>query len=51
MSDYLSDLEAACEEFTVTIDEFAHADPEKLVAVLHVIALARGSGVPIDQRT
>jgi ketosteroid isomerase-like protein len=49
-SDYLAELEAAWEAFQVTIEEFLPAGPGRLVLVLRVRALARGSQVPIDQR-
>jgi ketosteroid isomerase-like protein len=49
-SDYLADLDAAWKVFRITIEEFVPAKPEKLVAVLRSNALARGSGVPVDQR-
>jgi ketosteroid isomerase-like protein len=49
-SDYLADLEGAWEAFHVTIEEFLPAGPGRLVLVLRVKALARGSHVPIDQR-
>jgi ketosteroid isomerase-like protein len=48
-SDYLADLDAAWKVFRITIEEFVPAKPEKLVAVLRISALARGSGVPVDQ--
>jgi ketosteroid isomerase-like protein len=50
-ADYLADLEDAWEDFQVTIEEFVPAGPERLVVVLRIKALARGSHVPIDQST
>jgi ketosteroid isomerase-like protein len=49
-SDYVADLEAAWEDFRVTIEEFVPAGPRTLVVVLRVTAVARESHMPIDQR-
>jgi ketosteroid isomerase-like protein len=49
-ADYLADLEDAWEDFRITIEELIPVGPERLVIVLRVKALARGSHVPIDQR-
>jgi ketosteroid isomerase-like protein len=48
-SDYLSDLELAWKDFTVTVRAVVPAGPGRLVAEIHVTASARGSGVPIDE--
>jgi ketosteroid isomerase-like protein len=49
-SEYLADLAVAWAEFSVEIEEFGASGPNALVTVGRVKALARGSGVPIDQR-
>jgi len=48
--DYLADLEAAWEDFRVTIEELVPAGEGMLMAVGRVEALARESRIPIDQR-
>ena len=49
-SDYISDVDAAWKDFEVTAGEMIPARPEKRVAAIRVGAVARGSGVPIDER-
>ena len=49
-SEYLADLDVAWAEFSVGIEEFGPSGPEKLVTVGRAKAVARESGVPIDQR-
>jgi len=48
--DYLADLEAAWEDFRVTIEELVPAGEGMLMAVGRVEALERESRIPIDQR-
>jgi ketosteroid isomerase-like protein len=50
-ADYLADLEEAWESLVLTIDELIPVGGETLVVVTGVEAVARGSGVPIQQRT
>ena len=50
-SDYLADMQAAWEDYRITIEESIPAGDEKLVAVLRIKGMGRGSGVPFDQLT
>jgi ketosteroid isomerase-like protein len=47
----LADLEEAWESLGLTVEELVPTGEEALVVVTRVEAVARGSGVPIDQRT
>jgi ketosteroid isomerase-like protein len=50
--DYLADMEAAWEDLHITVEESMPAgEEEKLLVVLRVRGMGRGSGVPFDQRT
>jgi ketosteroid isomerase-like protein len=48
---YLADADVAWENFRITVEECILAGPERLIAVERVEALARGSGVQLDQPT
>jgi ketosteroid isomerase-like protein len=48
-SDYLADVAAALDDFQVAVSEFTHVGSGTFVASARVTALARESGVPIDQ--
>jgi ketosteroid isomerase-like protein len=50
-ADYLADLEAAWEDLHLTIEEVIPAGEEKLVVVLRVVGVGRGSGAHFDQHT
>jgi ketosteroid isomerase-like protein len=48
--DYLADLETAWEGIRWTLEELIPAGEEKLIVVAHTQGIARGSGVPVDER-
>ena len=51
VADYLADMEATWESLRLTVEELIPVREEKFVVVTHAEGVARGSGVPIDQRT
>jgi ketosteroid isomerase-like protein len=48
-SDYLADLDAAFNPFRLTVEELTTLRDGMFVAIVRVTAVARESGVPIDQ--
>src|SRR5689334_3538128 len=50
-ADYLAYAAAAWEDFRITVEDFIPVGPERLIAVERVEAVARGSGVHLDQPT
>jgi ketosteroid isomerase-like protein len=51
VADYLADMEAVWESLRLTVEDLLPVGEEKFVVVTRAEGVARGSGVPIDERT
>jgi ketosteroid isomerase-like protein len=48
-SDYLAEVAAVWDGFRVSVEEFTHTESGTVVGTARITAVARESGVPIDQ--